>query len=243
MNLRHLIYKITLRLGYEVRRVSPLEWQPGRAYWEAEYLKRLGFSPRTIVDVGVAYGTPYLELRSFYEAFPESYFVLVEPLKEFEPYLQDILKKYKGEYFLIALGARNEARIINIESPYRETSSILKRAPLESNAIELSPREIQVTTLDALMEKHNWHQPFGLKMDVEGFEFQIIEGASRFVEKTEFVITEVPVANRFEGGYSFADFILLMNERGFSVCDILDIGRADNSEVIFMDLVFRKTGL
>jgi FkbM family methyltransferase len=240
--LRHLIHKIILKLGYDIRRVSPLEWQPGRAYWDAKYLKRLGFNPRTIVDVGVAYGTPYLESRTLYEAFPDSYFILIEPLKEFEPYLQDILKKYKGTYFLTALGARDEHGLINIEPRYLERSSFYRRGALELSGESLSKRKISLTTLDGLLERQNFYPPFGLKMDTEGFEFQVIEGASRFLEKTEFVITEVPVANRFEGGYSFADFILLMNERGFSVCDILDIGRADNSEVIFMDLVFRRTG-
>jgi FkbM family methyltransferase len=238
--LRHLIYKAILKLGYDVRRLYPLEWQPGRAYWDSAYLKRLGFQPRTVVDVGVAYGTPSLESHSLYESFPESYFILIEPLKEFEPYMRDILKKYRGEYFLTAVGARDEKRIINIESPYRERSSIHKRTLLESSGIHLSPREIQVTTLDALMEKHNFQPPFGLKIDTEGSEVQVIEGASKFLRDTQFVITEIPVANRFEGGYSFAELIALMSKRGFSVCDILDIGRANNSEVIFMDLVFKR---
>lgn len=91
------------------------------------------------------------------------------------------------------------------------------------------------------MEKHEFQPPFGLKIDTEGFEVQVIEGASKFLQETQFVISEVPVADRFEGGYSFAEFIALMNKHGFSVCDILDIGRADSSEVTFMDLVFKKT--
>lgn len=66
MDLRHLIYKTILKFGYEVRRINAAEWKNARAYWDSTYLKRLGFRPRTVVDVGVAYGTPEL-----YEAFPE----------------------------------------------------------------------------------------------------------------------------------------------------------------------------
>jgi hypothetical protein len=48
--------------------------------------------PRTVVDVGVGRGTPQL-----YEPFPKSFQVLIGPLKEHEPGLQDILTKYEGE--------------------------------------------------------------------------------------------------------------------------------------------------
>jgi len=43
-------------------------------------LKKLQFIPGTIIDVGVAWGTPDL-----YEAFPASKFYLVEPLKDSSP--------------------------------------------------------------------------------------------------------------------------------------------------------------
>ena len=236
MDLRHLIYKMILKFGYEVRRIDLSEWKNARAYWESGYLKRLGFQPRTVVDVGVAYGTPPI-----YEAFPESFLVLVEPLKEYEPYMAEILKKYKGKYFLTVLGARDEKRLINIEPRYIEQSSFYHRSALQLTGESLSKREISVTTLDGLMEKQNFQPPFGLKIDAEGFEMQVIEGASKFLLETQFVITEVPVSNRFEEGYSFAQFIALMDKCGFSVCDILDIGRATNTEVIFMDVVFRRT--
>jgi FkbM family methyltransferase len=239
--LKPLIDKVLSRFGYELSYKFYERWQPGRAYWEADYIKRLGFTPRTIVDVGVAYGTPSLESHSLYEAFPKSYFVLIEPLKEFEPYMREILKKYKGEYLLTAVGARDEKQIININSRYMARSSICRRNPIELSDNGLSQREISVTTLDRLMEEHNFQPPFGLKIDTEGFEIQVIEGAPRFLQKTQFVIAEVSVMERFEGGYSFAEFIALMDRCGFSVCDILDIGRADNSEIIFMDLVFRGT--
>ncbi len=238
--LRDFVDRVISKFGYELRNVGYEKWQPGRAYWNADYLRRLGFRPRTVVDVGVGYGTPWPDYNVFYEAFPESYFVLIEPLKEFEPYMQEILKKYKGEYFLTALGARNEKRIINIEPRFIQRSSIYNRNQLELTGDSLSEREIPVTTLDALMEKHNFQPPFGLKIDTEGFEMQVIEGAFKFLRETQFIIAEVPIANRFEGGYSFAEFITLMDKKGFCVCDIMDIGRADDSEVIFMDLVFKK---
>src|SRR3954454_18339997 len=42
------------------------------------HVKRLGFQPATVIDVGVAYGTPEL-----YDAFPGARFLLVDPLEEY----------------------------------------------------------------------------------------------------------------------------------------------------------------
>ncbi len=63
-------------------------------------IRGLGFQPKTIIDVGVASGTPAL-----YRTFPDCYFLLIEPLKEFESDLIAILKRYPGSYVLAAAGS------------------------------------------------------------------------------------------------------------------------------------------
>src|SRR5690349_20367910 len=63
--------------------------------WRAEPFRRHGYAPATVIDVGVAAGTPVL-----YEAFPDAYHVLVEPLAEFEPALQALVARNGGEYVL-----------------------------------------------------------------------------------------------------------------------------------------------
>lgn len=43
--------------------------------------------------------------------------------------------------------------------------------------------------------------PFGLKVDTGGADPDVVEGAHEFLRETEFVIAEVSIAERFEGGY------------------------------------------
>jgi FkbM family methyltransferase len=205
-------------------------------YWlRPAHLRRFGFSPRTVIDVGVGYGTPTL-----YATYPDAYFVLIEPLAEFEPYMQDILKRYQGEYFLTAVGNRDERQFINVEHNRKEGSSFFTRNPIEQSGGPLSQREVPVTTLDALLEKHHFQHPFGLKIDTEGCEVQVIQGASRLLRETQFVIAEVAVADRFVQGYSFEEFIELMHRRGFRLCDIVDIGRVKGGKATFVDAVLRR---
>ena len=65
------------------------------------------------------------------------------------------------------------------------------------------------------MERYSFQSPFGLKIDTEGFDYQVIQGARNFLRETQFVIAEVNVAKRYEGGYSFAEFIAIRDENGF----------------------------
>ena len=78
-------------------------------------------------------------------------------------------------------------------------------------------------TLDTLMEEYGFEPPFGLKIDTEGFEDQVIRGATNFLRRTEFVIAEVSVAERFVDSYTFAEFTELMDENDFFLWDVLGV--------------------
>jgi hypothetical protein len=57
----------------------------------------LGLAPRTVIDVGTADGT-----YSLHQSFPRARHLLIEPLVEFEPYLQQIAHTYDADYVLAA---------------------------------------------------------------------------------------------------------------------------------------------
>ncbi len=178
--------------------------------WLPTDLKKSGFYPRPLVDIGAAQGTPQL-----YEAFPESFQVLIEPLKEHEPHLKDILGEYEGAYFLTAIGDKDGQATMNVEPNRIRLSSIHERTDTTATGDPVERREIPVTRLDTLMENHSFQPPFGLKIDAEGFEYQVIQGAPAFLRETQFVIAEVSVANRFTESYSFSEFTEIMNRNGF----------------------------
>jgi FkbM family methyltransferase len=201
--------------------------------WRPENLRKPGFSPATVIDVGVAAGTP-----SLYEAFPDSHHVLIEPLEEYEAGLERWIERHGGEYLLTAVGeAEGSATIaVDVEAPW--ASSILRtRGGLTR---PLRDREVPMTTLDRLLAERGWKPPFGLKIDTEGFEDHVVRGSSKLLERTQFVIAEVSVGRRYEESYTFAQFIALMDSRGFALCDLLDgLKPGPNANVIFVDAMFR----
>jgi hypothetical protein len=86
--------------------------RPTRNYLEFfRHVKKLGFHPKTVIDVGVAYGTADL-----YQPFPDAKFYLIEPVKEFEPYIRLVANTYNVEYHLAAAGAAPGSIPIHIHS-------------------------------------------------------------------------------------------------------------------------------
>jgi FkbM family methyltransferase len=211
------------------------EWDDRRGDdWGPENLRKPGLDPATVIDVGVAQGT-----ESLYQAFPGAHNVLIEPLHEFEQHLKRLVAKHGGEYHLTAAGAEEGKVSFNVDRQRPGLSSILLIAQAQVDP-EQPGREIPVTTLDALWKRQGWRGPFGLKIDTEGFEDQVILGATELLRETQFVIAEVSVGKRFEGSYSFADFVSLMSARGFRLCDILHTRKSwREKEITYVDAMFR----
>ena len=166
----------------------------------------LGFSPTTVIDVGVAKGTPAL-----YTHFPNAQYLLIEPLKEFENNLKEICKEYDAEYILAAAGAKSDMMVIRI-SPKLEGSSLLWTDGVK--------RTVPVITLDSVIKEKNLRGPYLLKVDVQGAELQVLDGASTLLKDTELVILEVSFFRFIDGYPEFYDVIDYMKKRGFVAFEV-----------------------
>jgi FkbM family methyltransferase len=243
MNMREFQNAVHLKLlehGWRVQRAAPAPqgWEAGRAYWEPAYIRRLGFRPQTIIDVGVAVGT--FEL---YAAFQDAQLILVEPLAEFFEAISQILARRRGLHVPAAAWSSEGEFEMRVKPHFIEGSTHYSQPESEYGSESVTRRRVRVTTIDRILADHAFPAPFGLKIDTEGAELEVIRGASATLERTVFVIAEVSVLHdRFDGSYSFAQFIAAMDEAGFEVCDLLGIGRKKSSKVEFIDLVFQRWG-
>ena len=88
------------------------------------------------------------------------------------------------------------------------------------------------------METRGWQAPFGIRLDAESFEPEILAGAKATLQQTEFVIAEISVSEPVGGCFVSAEFIALMRTHGFEVCDVIDAGLTLMG--IHADAVFRR---
>lgn len=235
MHIKSVIRKLINRFGYDIRRVAQGARKIRTSIGESYSLMRgLGFQPKTIVDVGVASGTEEL-----YRSFPDSYFLLIEPLKEFEPDLMSILKRYKGSYALAAAGPSPGQITFNVHKNHLYGSSLYK----ESMGIEADGYEVTVPMIkiDDILKEKKLNGPYLIKIDVQGGELDALDGAQQALLEAEVVVLEVSLFEFMKGAPQLFDVVSYMKNRNFVAYDIiLGWNRPLDNALGQIDIVFVK---
>ena len=194
----------------------------------AHYLRRFSFKAETLFDVGVGTGTPEL-----YRLFQGRKLVLIDPLADTPERIRKRWPALAFDFIAAALGGREGSAFLNITRTLSKTG-LAERTALTAEEI-VERRRVRLTTLDQILAQSSYPAPFGLKLDAEGFELEILRGGTKALEQTEFVIAEVSIKKRFVGGYRFSDIVGFLGERGFELIDILNFGPATQR---FYDCLF-----
>ena len=195
-------------------------------------LKEMGFRPQSVVDVGVAHGTPYL-----YHGFPDAHFFLFDPTEESLPHMKWWAEKIDAEVFNIALGAEDSTMKI-------KTRDTIQHATLleDTTKPELETSyDVEVKQLDNL--DITLTEPCLAKIDVEGFELDVLKGMRRTAKKIDLVIIETSLASLYNGGASTREILNFMDSMDFRPVDIAGITRRPRDNMIHqIDFVFARKG-
>lgn len=223
--LKYLVKRATAPLGLRFRAGG----LPHRDLGETlRHLSRQGVNPGTVIDVGVADGT--FEL---YETFRGARHLLVEPMVEFERSLQAISSRYDAEYVLAVADA--EEGTVSISAPDDlHGSSLLEDAT--------RGRQVPAVTLDGLVTQRRMPPPFVLKVDVQGAELRVLDGARRLLSMTEAVILETSLMRFHQLDPELHEVIAYMRERGFAIYDVCGgIRRPLDGALAQLDVTFVPT--
>ena len=198
-----------------------------------DHLKKFKFEPKTIIDVGVAYGT-----KGLYGKYKNVYHLLVEPLKEYEKSCQNIIKKYGGEYILAAASDSIGHVKINVH-PDLSGSSLFNES--EGPQVDGEPRIVPTKTLDSICQEKKIEGPFLMKIDAQGAELKVLNGAINILNHTEIIVLEAFLFNFYEETPLLADIVLYLKDMDFLVYDIFGaMTRPLDGALSQVDLVFVK---
>ncbi len=171
----------------------------------------------TLIDIGVGpMGTPDL-----YKRFSSAKLLLIDPLDETENYINKHLLSREVMFHKNGVGKEAGEAIIYVQEEIG-SSSILKVADINFESDPLDKRKIQIKTLDSNTDSETNLGKLGVKIDTEGFELNIILGASKTLKSTEFVLAEVRHNHEsFQGVYKLHEFINAMHDNGFVLSMII----------------------
>ncbi len=207
----------------------------------AFYIKGYRLQPDVVFDVGVFAGTPWL-----YKAFPAARFVLIDPQEECADKVRKTGLLPEFDYHAVALGAETRTATLNV--PETEPgkggamASLLERTgSLAETFTGVEKRSVPVQRLDEIAQAYPGR--VGLKIDTEGFETEVLLGATETLNRCDFVILELSLdARRFEGTPPPSSAITPLTEAGLELRDILTIadGPGKRAQPRYVDALFTR---
>ena len=183
---------------------------------------------KTLIDIGIGHqGTDGL-----YGFFPHSRKIFVDPVIESEVAVKKHLLDGKNVFYNLALGGSCGTAEILVRDPISRSGINSK---ISSESI-VEKRQIEMITLDDLFLKERITDSVGVKIDVEGYELEILKGSSEALKICEFIILELPISKpRFKNSYTFFDAIKFMNDHKYALSSIRVSGDGtDHCDIAFI---------
>jgi len=197
-------------------------------------MRRNGFNPSLIVDVGAYVGD---WARLCHRLFPAAAILMIEPQAARQAALREVANRIERVEVVSALLGPEARQSV----PFYEAESASSVLPGSEQRIAPTTR-MAMTTLDAVTAGTAFAQPDFLKLDVQGYELDVLEGASRALESAEAILMEVNFLEIYAGARLFHEAVSFMAARGFQVYDIGAFFRRPYDNALWQaDVVFVKS--
>jgi FkbM family methyltransferase len=193
-------HRLRKRLGFPLQELTLMR------------LKRSGFSPNVIFDVGASYGPFVDDVRVLW---PDVFVHTFEPDPE---YVEELMRRSKSDSRLVVCAALVGAGSSSgVEYNFHlGASSVLHSMP------GLPRRVAPMITLDEYVRETGCTPDF-LKIDVQGYELEVLKGAVQALNQIEVVLTEINHIAVYQDAPLAADLICWMRERDFALHDVCNL--------------------
>lgn len=194
-------------------------------------LKARGYKPSVVYDIGAYEGYWALDFLKIFEGVPV---YMIEAQQTKEPFLKVLCDKQPNLHYAIALLGETAGVAVHFEE--NETASHV-------NTPKQNEKTNRITdALDLLVEKNNFPLPDFLKLDVQGYELEILKGGQKALANAAFCLLEVSLLDVGAGGVPLLkDVINFMDENGFCAYDISQFIRRPFDKALWqIDMLFVK---
>jgi FkbM family methyltransferase len=228
---RSKIQRLLRHLGYDLHRLEPNL---------ADFLKSRSID--TVLDVGANIGQFASRLRAAgYRGLISSFEPSSQP---FEALAKTAASDPKWQVYQFGLGDKTATVPIHIsrKSTYNSLIRVTSTAAVHDPFSEqVSTETVPLRTLDSVLPEIRGDRLF-LKIDTQGFDRYVLQGATRSLEKLLGVQMEVSVVHLYEGTWTLSEALQFMRDRGFIIAQVRPAAffGPDPTSVLELDLIFRR---
>ena len=226
--MKNLINKYLKKIGAEIHGVGYIEKLKSESTQKNEWTKQkelLKDRCQTIFDVGANRGDTtmrYMELFNnptihAFEPFPETCSIFLENHKSHK---KIILNQ-------CALSSKIGTATLNVNNSV-DTNSLLKSSNLgatsDVSCKTVAQIEIETNTLDNYCKQNRINQIDILKLDVQGFEIEVLKGAIEMLnlQKIKLIYTESYFVQQYVNQPLFHEIAAMLYQYNFTLQDIYD---------------------
>lgn len=227
--MKKFIQKIFNNFGYVIKKVDSITFENSKKGhfiagdintrykdWDQSYnLPELD----TLIDIGVGVnGTEEL-----YNCFKNAKLVLIDPLDIAKDYANRLSKKRKVIFIQTALGREDDIeKNLNIQKGLGRSSFLEFGQIIKHNSNITAIKKIKIQKLNTILRDMQKLGRIGIKIDVEGFELDVIIGSTETLKNAKFVIAEVRHNyESLEGVYKLHEFMNVMSKNNYTLTKIL----------------------
>jgi FkbM family methyltransferase len=242
--IKHAIQSALGKLGYKVIRLNAVpDSVPSSVLkhgWTPLFLllKRLGFKPQSIIDVGANTGA---WTREAVQVFPEAEYTLIEPQDHLKVHVHDLIQRgHKIRWIDVGVGDVNGQFCFTVGD--RTDSSSFVPSQQQATVRGQNQVMVDVKTLNDLVSSGTVPMPEMVKVDAEGFDLKVLSGASDLLGKTDVFLVEALVCARdYEN--TMLEVLQRMHVAGYRIMDITDLNRSPKHGVLWLcELAFLRNG-
>lgn len=207
-------------------------------------LKNSNVEPKTIVDVGANVGQFAVAASKF---FNQSMIISIEPDPMVSKELQKNLRGHLNFEVITCAVGNTIGKVKFYKNQDSQVSSILEiggmRKSLFPESRVTDEVDIPINTLDALFDNRNIESPILVKLDVQGAELMVIDGARDFLNKVKWLVIEIAFVDLYKGEPSFEKICKMLDLHGFEFIKPLNFHASPSGlEIIEMDAFFQRRG-
>ena len=200
----------------------------------------ININPETVIDVGSNKGQFIMLIEKLY---PDKKIYSFEPIMEvLEKQKKFFNYKKNISYYNFALGSSSSIKEFFITK--RKDSSSFFKVNLEKNKNKnyqiKKTKNINIKTLDKIMIGKETIKPILMKIDVQGYELEVLKGSDKLLNKIDYIVLEVSKNEMYKNQPKVDQIVDYLQNRNFYVLKQSNWSKIKKTNFLQRDMLFKN---